>query len=262
MAAPTGVNGGAPQEPAEPKPARSGPAEPRPAQARLAEPGPAQVAAAEAAPSAAVPPPARPAEAELAEAKPAEAEPAQGATGDAADLAEAGPAEAGGQVPEAGEESRHVGWLAAAGIVLGIVALAAAAAAALAVITHGFGPKTVVTYRPASVFGLRPGDCVNTAPNGLSVTVVSCAVAHDVEVFGKFSLPASAWPGAAAVEQAAAAGCAGLLGRYLNPAFAGAALAQEYVYPDRAAWLAGERTVVCEVRADSGQLTGSVGKGG
>ena len=274
MAAPTGVNQGAPQEPA-----KSGSA-----QAQSVEPPPEVV------PAKAVPPPAPPAEEELAAAGPghaqgelaeagpqdargelAEAGPrdAEGelagagrgdAEPDAAEVAQAAPGEAGGRVPDAAEDSRDVSRLAVAGIIVGIIALVAAAAGVLAVITHGFRPKTVITYRPAAVFGLRPGECVNSAPNGLSVTVVSCAAPHDAEVFARFSLPASAWPGAAAARQAAGQGCASRLGGYLNPAFAGIGLTEEYVYPDQAAWLAGERTVVCEVRATNGPLSGSVGK--
>ena len=130
----------------------------------------------------------------------------------------------------------------------------------LAVVTHGFRPKTVITYRyrPAAVFGLRPGQCIDSGGNGLTFTVLSCAAPHDAEVFATFSLPAAAWPGTSAVQQDAGNACASRLATYLNPQLATAALSQEYVYPNQAAWQAGERTVVCEVRAVSGQLTGSV----
>ncbi|MBV9208493.1 MAG: septum formation family protein [Actinobacteria bacterium] len=234
-----------PAPPAEEELAAAGPGH---AQGELAEAGPqdARGELAEAGP--------RDAEGELAGAGRGDAEP------DAAEVAQAAPGEAGGRVPDAAEDSRDVSRLAVAGIIVGIIALVAAAAGVLAVITHGFRPKTVITYRPAAVFGLRPGECVNSAPNGLSVTVVSCAAPHDAEVFARFSLPASAWPGAAAARQAAGQGCASRLGGYLNPAFAGIGLTEEYVYPDQAAWLAGERTVVCEVRATNGPLSGSVGK--
>jgi hypothetical protein len=163
-----------------------------------------------------------------------------------------------GQDWDGQEESRNVSPLAVAGIVVGVLALIGVAVGVLAVITHGFRPKTVVTYRPAAVFGLRPGECVNSGTNGLSFTVLSCATPHDAEVFARFSLPASAWPGAAAVQQDAGNGCAIRLGGYLNPQLATADLTQEYVYPNQAAWQAGERTVVCEVRSSDGQLTGSV----
>jgi len=198
------------------------------------------------------------AEAELPDGGLAEREPAEAGLADAelAEYAElAGTAE-----PDWGREgkSREVSPLAVAGIILGVMALVAVAVGVLAVITHGFRPKTVITYRPAAVFGLRPGECINSTGNGLNVTVLSCATPHDAEVFAKFSLPAGPWRGDSAVQQDAANGCESQFDSYLNPQLATADLTQEYVYPNQAAWQAGERTVVCEVRAVSGQLTGSV----
>jgi hypothetical protein len=147
-----------------------------------------------------------------------------------------------------------------AGLILGVIALVGAAVGVLAVVTHGFRPKTVVTvtYRPAAVFGLRPGQCVNSGPDALKVTVLSCARLHDAEVFAVYSLTATAWPGASTVEADAGDGCAIRLDSYIDPQLAAAGLTQQYVYPNQAAWQAGERTVVCEVSAVSGQLAGSV----
>jgi hypothetical protein len=159
--------------------------------------------------------------------------------------------------PEPGKKRRRRGFGVAA-FVLVVVVLAGAAVGGLAVVTHGFHRKTVVTYRPAAVFRLRPGECVNVGPNGQSVMVLSCATPHDAEVFATFPLPASSWPGGAAVQQDASSGCASRLGGYLNPQLANAGLDQEFFYPDQEAWQAGTRTVVCEVRAPTGQLTGSV----
>ena len=85
--------------------------------------------------------------------------------------------------------------------------------------------------------------------------------AHDAEVFGTFHLSGTAWPGTTAVQHQAASGCASRLTGYLNPQLA-TNLTQAYVYPGQQAWGTGERTVVCEVRATSGQLTGSVRSGG
>ena len=186
------------------------------------------------------------AEVELAEAELAEAE-----------LAEAEQAEAGQAGVRAG---RDVSPWAVAAIILIVIVLVGVAAGVLAVATHGFHKKTLVTYRPAAVFKLRPGECINSAPNGLVVTVLSCGTPHEAEVFATFSLPASPWPGNTAVEQDAGDGCASRLGAYLNPDLANAGLAQEFVYPNQTAWQAGERTVVCEVSSSTGKLTGSVRK--
>jgi hypothetical protein len=248
MVAPAGVNEGMPQEPVKPGPA---PVELTEGQAAEAEPGEAVLAGA--VPAGAVPSPAEPAEGEraaapeveLAEAGPPEAEPAEAG----------GP---GGDAEEAKEKSRDVSPLAVAGIILGILALVGAAVGVLAVVTHGFRPKTVITYRQAAAFGLRPGQCIDSGGNGLTFIVLSCAAPHDAEVFATFSLPAAAWPGDSVVQQDAGNGCASRLVSYLNPQLATAALTQEYVYPNQAAWQANERTVVCEVRAVSGQLTGPV----
>jgi hypothetical protein len=149
-------------------------------------------------------------------------------------------------------------------VVVGIVVVlaAVAAAAALAVVTHGFRPKTVVSYRPAAVFSLRAGDCINSSQNGLPVTVLSCTSPHEAEVFATFSLAGSSWPGSAAVQQQAASGCQDRVASYLNPALLNAGLTQEYVYPDEAAWKAGVRTAVCEVSSSAGPLTGSVRSSG
>jgi hypothetical protein len=171
-----------------------------------------------------------------------------------------GDPEAAMDVPERAP-GRDMGPLALVGIVVGVIALVAAAAGVLAVATHGFHRKTVVTYRPAAVFKLHPGECVNSAPNGLAVTVLACGTPHDAEVFATFALPVSGWPGNAVVQQDAGNGCAARLGGYLKPALASAGLAQEYVYPNQVAWQAGERAVVCEVSSPTGKLTGSVRQG-
>ncbi len=192
------------------------------------------------------------AEAELADVGAADGEPAE------AELADAELAGADGPGWGAAREHRDVSPLVVAGIILGIIALVGAATAVLAVITHGFRPKTVITYRPAAVFRLRPGECINSTGNGLDITVRSCATPHDAEVFATFSLPPRTWPGTPAVQLGAGNGCASRLSSYLNPQLATADLTQEYVYPNQAGWQAGERTVVCEVSAASGQLTGSV----
>jgi Septum formation len=297
MVAPAGVNEGLPAEPAkagqagaeardaqvaEAEPAEAGPAEAGPAEAGPAEAGPAE-ALETAVPAGAVPPQSGPAEEERVTeqqtaarpADPAEAEPAESAEAEPAESAEAEPAEpaeaesaepaeaAEAELAEPGwheaeEERRDVSPLAVIGIIVGVIALVGVAVGVLAIVTHGFRPKTVVTYRPAAAFGLRPGQCVNSGPNALDVTVLSCARPHDAEVFATFRLPDTSWPGTSAVQADASDGCASRFGSYLNPDLATIGLTQEFIYPNRTAWLAGERTVVCEVSATSGRLTGSV----
>jgi len=263
MAAPAGVNEELPGEPA-----KAGQAEAEAAEAALVQVAEETEAAEETKEEAApaeteladvVPAQAGPAETELVEAGPAEAglaetEPAEAAT-EPAEAAEAAEAEW-----DAEEGRRDVSPLKVVGIILGVIALVGVAAGVLAVVTHGFRPKTVVThrYRPPAVFGLRPGQCVNYGSDALKATVLSCARPHDAEVFAVFTLPAAPWPGASAVRTDAANGCASRFGDYIDPQLAAASLTQAYIYPNQDAWQAGERTVVCEVSAVDGRLTGSV----
>jgi hypothetical protein len=123
-------------------------------------------------------------------------------------------------------------------------------------LTHGFKKPVTVKYHESAVFKLQKGECVSTA-GAHAVSVLPCSAPHEAEVFATFSLPASAWPGTAAVQQEASSGCVSRLTGYLNPQLA-ISLAQSYVFPDKVAWTAGTRTVICEVRAASGKLTGSV----
>jgi hypothetical protein len=141
-------------------------------------------------------------------------------------------------------------FLATAWIIVG------GAVGTVAVLTHGFKKPVKTIYHEEAVFRLRPGECIDI-PNGGQPTVVSCTAPHDAEVFGAFTLPGSAWPGTAAVRQEAGAGCGTRLTAYLNPQLA-ISLAQTYVYPNQVDWTAGTRTVICEVRAVSGQLSQSV----
>ena len=294
MVAPAGVNEGLPQDPAkagqagtglqdaqaaEAEPARAAPAEAGPGEAGAA--GPASAEAVEkAVPAGAVPPQGGPAAAERVAGEQAAAKPAESGTGQAAtvrvaagpagaEIAEAEQAEAEAVEPaeaeaaepgwdEAEEKGRDVSPLAVIGIIVGIIALVGVAVGVLAVVTHGFRPKTVITYRPAAAFGLRPGQCINSGPNALDVTVLSCASPHDAEVFATFRVAGSRYPGAAALQQRAGRGCVARLSGYLNPQLSADSLAQSYIYPGAGAWSAGERTVVCTVHSTSGPLVGSV----
>jgi hypothetical protein len=145
-------------------------------------------------------------------------------------------------------------------LVLGFIVLAAAiVAGAIAIVgslTHGFKKPVKVTYKSSPVFSLKTGDCFD--PQGQqSYTLVACDAPHQAEVFATFALTGTRWPGNAAVQAKASSGCAGRLTGYVNPQLA-VSLTSTYVYPDSVAWQAGTRTVICEVRAADGELTGSV----
>jgi Septum formation len=144
-------------------------------------------------------------------------------------------------------------------IALGFVIVAAAiiggAIAIVGSVTHGFKKPVKVTYKKSALFSLKTGNCFNSA--GQAYTLIPCDSPHQAEVFATFALANGAWPGNTAVAAAASSGCKSRLTGYLNPQLA-ISLASTYVYPDATAWQAGTRTVICEVRSPSGDLTGSV----
>jgi len=91
---------------------------------------------------------------------------------------------------------------------------------------------------------------------------IAAGTPHEAEVFATFSLTGSYWPGEAAAQQQANSGCADRIASYLNPQLLTAGLIQQYVYPNRDAWQADVRIVVCEVSSPSGTLSGSVRNSG
>ena len=255
MVAPAGVGGGSVPEPATPEPASTEPASTEPVSLEPVslEPDAAERDAAER--DAAKPDAVEPVALEPEAIEPVATEP----LALEAAVPEQSPPPPGesvaAEVPA--RERRGVSGLVVAGVILVLVAVATAAGV-LVVATHGSRHKTIITYRPAAVFSLRAGDCLNSSPNGLSVTILSCATPHQAEVFATFSLTGSSWSGDAAVQQQASSGCANRIAGYLNPQLLNAGLTQQYVYPNQQAWQAGVRTVVCEVSSASGPLSGSV----
>jgi hypothetical protein len=163
------------------------------------------------------------------------------------------------ELDETAQDRRVRRWprvLLAFGFVVLALAIVGGAVAVVGSVTHGFKKPVKVTYKKAPVFTLKTGDCFD--PRGdQSYTRVSCDSAHVAEVFATFVLSGTKWPGTTAVAAQASNGCATRLTSYLNPELA-ISLASTYVYPDSVAWQAGTRTVICEVRAPSGDLTGSV----
>jgi len=165
------------------------------------------------------------------------------------------PVELAEPVEESPRRRRGHGLLLGAVFFLAALAIIGGAFAVVGKLTNGFKKPVIITYKKSAVFSLRTGECID--PNGQAASLVPCAAAHEAEVFATFALPASKWPGEAGVRAAASAGCASRLTGYLNPQLA-ISLATTYVYPDSVAWQAGTRTVICEVQATSGELTGSV----
>jgi hypothetical protein len=141
------------------------------------------------------------------------------------------------------------------------VAVAVAAAAVTAVLLAHRPYQAHAAAHPlrATVFGLRPGQCFNSLPNGIAgAHALPCAQPHDGEIYGTFRVAGPDWPGSAALGSQARLGCQARLAGYLNPQLDTSDLADSYAYPNQGAWAAGEHSVICEIRGTAGKLTGSV----
>lgn len=150
------------------------------------------------------------------------------------------------------------------GLAVTLTAVTSALFIAAAVVT-----AVLITHRPhhaqaahplrGTIFQLRPGQCLNSAPNGAAVAhAVPCAQPHDDEIYGAFRVAGRRWPGTAVLSEQARQGCQSRLSGYLNPQLDPSGLAEFYVYPNPGAWAAGGRSVICEIRGTRGKLTGSV----
>lgn len=165
-----------------------------------------------------------------------------------------------GRPPRAGEDrprTRWRRWLLAGAALAGAVVIAASVAAA-AVIDHHPRPAPRPPQRD-TIFTFRPGQCVDYAPHDISQAhAVSCRRPHDGEIYGAFGVAGHRWPGTASLAARAHTGCLSRLNSYLNPQLATTGMTLSYIYPDRGAWAAGTRTVICEIHGSHGKLTGSV----
>jgi hypothetical protein len=145
--------------------------------------------------------------------------------------------------------------------VVSLVVAAAAAAVTGALLLHRshWPPPAAAHPLRATVFGLQPGQCFNSLPNGIAgAHAVPCRQPHDGEIYGAFRVAGHDWPGSAALGSQARQGCQARLTGYLNPQLDTSGLAESYAYPNEGAWAAGEHSVICEIRGTQGKLTGSV----
>jgi hypothetical protein len=140
-----------------------------------------------------------------------------------------------------------------------VVSVAAAAVTGALLLHRSHWPPAAAHPLRATVFGLHPGQCFNSLPNGIAgAHAIPCAQPHDGEIYGTFRVAGRDWPGSAALGSQARLGCQARLTGYLNPQLDTSGLAESYAYPNQGAWAAGEHMVICEIRGTQGRLSGSV----
>jgi hypothetical protein len=142
-------------------------------------------------------------------------------------------------------------------LVLVIVVVAIAVAA---------GPQRSASGRvtqpgSTSVYSLRTGDCLQNPGARLgitSVTVVPCNQRHNAQVFAQFAVPGSSYPGAAALQHQAAAGCHTRIAATINGSLVTSSMTLQYLFPESDSWAAGHRSITCLVVDSSADMTTSI----
>lgn len=105
---------------------------------------------------------------------------------------------------------------------------------------------------------LRVGDCVSGLQDDHAVSYVTgvpCASAHQAEVFARFDLPASEWPGESTVDKWSRDACADRLKKYAPKK----AKSVDVIYfsPIEASW-SRDRAVICLAFDQKGSLVGGL----
>jgi hypothetical protein len=111
-----------------------------------------------------------------------------------------------------------------------------------------------------SVYSLRTGDCLhNPGPRLgiLTVRVVPCDQAHNAQVFAVFAVAGSGYPGTAALQRQAAAGCHARIAGSINRSLITSSMTLQYLYPESQSWADGHRSITCLV-VNSANMTSSV----
>jgi len=121
----------------------------------------------------------------------------------------------------------------------------------------------IVEEQDADVFSIRIGDCL--APTGEeseleSVPVVPCSQEHESEVYAEVIVPDGEFPGNAAIEEAADAGCMEHFEDFVGIPYADSELMYSYFSPTEQSWEElDDRQVLCLVYGPEASSTGSFG---
>jgi hypothetical protein len=127
----------------------------------------------------------------------------------------------------------------------------------------GTSTKPSLPAHTDSVFHLSVGDCI-VPPTSIqaeisTLKVVSCHEAHTQEVFALIKDNAgSNYPGAAALQTFANAGCLQQFEPYVGTAYEDSSLFYTYLLPSVRSWTQEDRTIVCVITTTGQPLTASV----
>jgi hypothetical protein len=141
-------------------------------------------------------------------------------------------------------------------VILGVVLIACGF-----VFWRGEGEIKVDRAR-SSVVSLRRGQCVNEVDGRdqlAKVTVVDCAQPHEAEVFANLTMQSrSEYPEPEELDEEIAPQCLDEFEHYAPAFIDDQTIEINYIFPDSASWIVGERNVTCLALHPSGKRTGSL----
>jgi hypothetical protein len=120
--------------------------------------------------------------------------------------------------------------------------------------------STITAEQTVPITSLKTGDCIKTMPQEgvlFSVVVVPCALAHEGEVAGEFTLSGARYPDEAGVETQAVEKCEPIVREYTSTATLGLVSDVYFIGPRSADWDRGRKTVTCVAMTAASQI-GSV----
>ncbi|HKF30977.1 MAG TPA: septum formation family protein [Jatrophihabitantaceae bacterium] len=116
--------------------------------------------------------------------------------------------------------------------------------------------------RRVPIDNLHVGDCIDPAPTGsgsvYTMPVVSCAQAHDQEVFVSRNLSPAPWPGDAALDARTEKLCTTEFARFIGIAIDESLLDFDYYFPDKESWQGGDHLVLCLAFDPEGKTVGTL----
>lgn len=122
-------------------------------------------------------------------------------------------------------------------------------------------PASSASPAGVSPFALGVGDCFDNPVGGqnliTAISVLPCTQPHDQQVFAKFSLGGSNYPGDAAVQRQANSGC-NSRSSDVDQSKTNSSMRLYFLYPTSGNWILGQRTVICAIGSPNQKLSSSL----
>jgi Septum formation len=123
-------------------------------------------------------------------------------------------------------------------------------------------PAPASRPRRVPIDNLHVGDCIDAAQTGSgtvsTMPVVSCAKAHDQEVFVSRNLSPAPWPGDAPLDARTEKLCMTEFEQFIGIAIDESLLDVDYYVPDKESWQTGTHLVLCVVYDPAGKTVGTL----